>query len=60
MFQCLDFGVEGFGAGVGVEEVAVCDLELVVAFVEASARVDHVFDAFELVFGEVGTGEGDE
>ncbi len=30
------------------------------AFVEASARVDHVFDAFELVFVEVGTCEGDE
>lgn len=30
------------------------------AFVEAAAGVDDVFDAFELVLGEVGVDEGDE
>ena len=52
--------VEDFGAGVGVEEVAVGGLELGVAFVEAAARVDDVVHAFELAFGEVGPREGDE
>lgn len=31
-----------------------------VAFVVAAARVDHVFDAFEAVLGEVGMEEGDK
>lgn len=31
-----------------------------VAFVEAAAGVDHVFDAFEAVLVEVGLEEGDE
>ena len=58
--QFLEFLVEGVSAGVGVEEIAIGVLEFGMADVEASARVGEVLDAFEIVFGEVGTGEGDE
>ena len=56
----VGFLVEGFGAGVGVEEVAVGGLELCVAFVEAAAGVDHVVHALEAAGGEVRAREGDE
>ena len=58
--QVLEFCIEDLGAGVGVEQAAVGDLELVVAFVEAPARVGHVVHAFELARGQVGAREGDE
>ena len=52
--------IEGLGAGVGVEQVAVGGLELGVALVEAPAGVDQVVHAFELALGEVGAGDGEE
>lgn len=58
--QVLESRVEDLGAGVGVEQAAVRDLKLVVAFVEAPARVGHVIHAFELALGQVGAREGDE
>ncbi len=58
--QFLDLFFEHLGAGVGVEEVAVGELELGVAFVEALAGVDDVVDALEVALGEVGAREGDE
>ena len=59
-FQCLEFLVEDVPAGVRVEEIAIRVLEFGMADVEASSRVGEVFHAFEIVFGEVGTCEGDE
>ena len=58
--QVLELRIEDLGAGVGVEQAAVRDLDFVVAFVEAPARVGHVIHAFELALGQVGTREGDE
>lgn len=59
-FQVFEFLLEDVPAGVGVQEVAVGFVEFGVADVEAAAGVGEVFHAFEVVFGEVGTGEGDE
>ena len=59
-FQFFELVVEDVAAGVGVLEVAIGFLEFGVADVEAAAGVGEVFHAFEIVFGEVGTGEGDE
>ena len=58
--QFFEFLVEDVPAGVGVLEIAIGFLEFGVADVEAAAGVGEVFHAFEIVFGEVGTGEGDE
>lgn len=58
--QLFVFLLERLGAGVGVEQVAVGDLELGVAFVEAPPGVDDVLHAFELVFRDVGAREADE
>ena len=58
--QFFGFLLEDVPAGVGVLEVAIGFLEFGVTDVEAAAGVGEVFHAFEVVFGEVGTGEGDE
>lgn len=58
--QLFEFLVQDLGAGVRVKELAVRDLEFGVAFVEAAAGVDQVVHALELVFVEVGAGDGDE
>ena len=58
--QILTLLVEEFGADVRVQQVAVRDVELLVALVEAAAGVGGVFQALELVLVEVGAGEGDE
>lgn len=60
ILQLVVFLLERLGAGVGVEQVAIGDLELGMAFVEAPPGVDDVLDAFELVLCDVGTGEADE
>ena len=52
--------VEDFGAGVGVEEVAVSGLQLGEAFVEAAARVDDVDNEYQLAIGNMNPHEGDE
>ena len=59
-FQCLEFLLENVPAGVGVLEIAIGFLEFGMADVEAAAGVGEIFHAFEIVFVEVGTGEGDE
>ena len=59
-FVFFEFLLEDVPAGVGVLEIAIGFLEFGMADVEAAAGVGEVFHAFEIVFGEMGTGEGDE